>query len=116
MINGLRAKAGQAPLTYLTELSLEQFRAEYEKVLPVEILGSEFLRQYQSHDDPVTKISPDATYCVAGPTRHPIGENERVLKFMDALRAARTGDEKALVTAGECMFGAHDSYKNNCHL
>ena len=116
IINEFRAKAGQPPLTYLTELSLEQFRAEYEKVLPIEILGSEFLRQYQSHDDAVTKISPDATYCVAGPTRHPIGENERVLKFMDALRAAKSGDEKALITAGECMFGAHDSYKNNCHL
>ncbi len=39
-----------------------------------------------------------------------------MLKFMDALRAAKNGDEKALITAGECMYGAHDSYKNNCHL
>lgn len=116
IINEIRAKAGQPPLTYLTELSLKQFGAAYEKLLPVEILGSAFLKQHQTHDDAVTKISPDATYCVAGPTRHPIGENERVLKFMDALRAAKTGDEQALITAGECMFGAHDSYKNNCHL
>jgi L-arabinokinase len=74
------------------------------------------LRKHKTHDDPVTKISPDATYRVAGPTRHPVEENERVLKFMDALRAAKSGDEKSLVTAGECMYGAHDSYKNNCHL
>jgi L-arabinokinase len=116
IINDLRAKAGQVALPYLTELSVEKFRAEYEQVLPGEILGSEFLRRHQTHDDPVTKISPDATYRVAGPTRHPIEENARVLKFMDALRAAKAGDETALVTAGECMFGAHDSYKNNCQL
>ena len=116
MINDLRAKTGKGALDYLTELSMEQFRAEYEKALPQEIVGSEFLRLHKTHDDPVTKISPDATYSVVGPTRHPIGENERVLKFMDALRAAKNGDEKALITAGDCMYGAHDSYKNNCHL
>lgn len=116
MINDLRAKSGVAPVTHLTELTVKQFRAEFENFLPAEILGSEFLKQHQSHDDAVTKISPDATYRVAGPTRHPIEENERVLAFMAALRAAKSGDELALVRAGECMFGAHDSYKNNCHL
>jgi len=116
MINDLRAKTGKGALDYLTELSMEQFRAEYEKALPQEIVGSEFLRLHKTHDDPVTKISPDATYRVVGPTRHPIGENERVLRFMDALRAAKDGDEAALITAGECMYGAHDSYKNNCNL
>lgn len=116
IINDHRAKTGAAALTYLTELPVKQFRAEYENLLPTEILGSEFLKQHQSHEDAVTKISPDATYSVAGPTRHPIEENERVLKFMDALRSAKGSDETALVTAGECMFGAHDSYKNNCQL
>lgn len=116
IINDHRARTGVAALPYLTELTVKQFRAEYEKLLPTEILGSEFLKQHQSHEDAVTKISPDATYSVAGPTRHPIEENERVLKFMDALRSAKGGDETALVTAGECMFGAHDSYKHNCQL
>jgi L-arabinokinase len=116
IINEARASAGQAPLTHLTELTVAQFRRDYEKLLPQKIVGSEFLRQYASHDDAVTKISPDATYSVVGPTRHPIEENERVLRFMDALRAANGGDTQALVTAGECMVGAHDSYKNNCQL
>ena len=35
---------------------------------------------------------------------------------MDALRAAGSGDQGALITAGQCMFGAHDSYRNNCRL
>jgi galactokinase len=116
IINEIRAKTGRSALDYLTELSVEQFRAEYAAELPGELVGSEFLSRHKTHDDPVTKIQPDATYRVAGPTRHPIEENERVLKFMDALRAAGASDEKALITAGECMYGAHDSYRNNCHL
>ena len=116
IINELRAQTGRSPLDYLTELSVAQFNSEYAAQLPAELVGSKFLAQHKTHDDPVTKIQPDATYCVAGPTRHPVEENERVLKFMDALRAAKTGDEAALITAGECMYGAHDSYKNNCHL
>ena len=116
IINDIRAKTGRSALDYLTELSVEQFRAEYAAELPDELVGSEFLARHKTHDDPVTKIQPDATYRVAGPTRHPIEENERVLKFMDALRAAGAGDEKALITAGECMYGAHDSYRDNCHL
>ena len=55
------------------------------------MVGSEFLAQYKTHDDPVTTIQPDATYRVAGPTRHPIEENERVLRFIAALQAARSG-------------------------
>ena len=115
IINDLRARKGRAALGYLTEISSAEFK-QYAREIPEEILGSEFLARHKTHDDPVTKISPDATYRVAGPTRHPIEENERVLKFMKALRAAKNGGEKSLVTAGECMYGAHQSYRDNCHL
>lgn len=116
IINDLRATTGRGALEYLTELSVDQFRAEYEKALPETIVGSRFLERHRTHDDPVTTIQPDATYRVAGPTRHPIEENERVLGFMDALRAAQDGNEKALIAAGECMYGAHASYRDNCGL
>jgi len=116
MINEIRARTGQAALTHLTELSPQDFRASYEKEIPEAIVGSEFLGRFKTHEDRVTTIQPDATYRVVGPTRHPIDENDRVLKFMDALRAAKNGDEKGLITAGECMYGAHASYKDNCHL
>jgi L-arabinokinase len=116
IINDIRARTGRGALDYLTELSTEELRDQYAPKIPEQLLGSEFLTRHKTHDDPVTKISPDATYRVAGPTRHPVEENERVLKFMDALRAAKAGDETALVTAGECMYGAHDSYRNNCQL
>jgi len=116
IINDIRARTGRSALAYLTELSSQELREQYAPEIPEQLLGSEFLGRHKTHDDPVTKISPDATYRVAGPTRHPVEENERVLKFMDALRAAKSGDETALVTAGECMYGAHDSYRNNCQL
>ena len=116
IINEIRARTGRAALNYLTEISSAEFQGEYEKGIPETFLGSEFLAKYKTHDDPVTTIQPDATYQVAGPTRHPVGENERVLKFMDALRAAKDGDEKSLVAAGEQMYAAHASYRDNCKL
>jgi galactokinase len=116
IINDLRARTGRSALAYLTELTSCELREQYGPEIPEQLLGSEFLTRHKTHDDPVTKISPDATYRVAGPTRHPVEENERVLKFMDALRDAKCGDEAALVTAGACMYGAHDSYRHNCHL
>jgi galactokinase len=116
IINELRARTGRAPVNYLTEISAAELKAEYQAQIPETILGSDFLTQYKTHDDPVTTIQPDATYRVAGPTRHPVGENERVLKFIEALKSARAGDETALVAAGELMYGAHESYRDNCRL
>ncbi len=95
---------------------MAEYEEQYAREIPAQIIGSQFLEKYKTHDDPVTRIQPDATYRVAGPTRHPIYENERVLKFMDSLRAAQGGDSSALVTAGECMYGAHESYRDNCQL
>ena len=116
IVNEIRARTGRAPLNYLTEISSAEFQNEYEKEIPETILGSDFLAKYKTHDDPVTTIQPDATYRVVGPTRHPVGENERVLKFIAALQAAKSGDEKALIAAGELMYGAHESYRDNCKL
>jgi galactokinase len=116
IVNDLRARTGRAPLDYLTELSVDDYRSQYARDMPDEIVGSAFLERHKTHDDPVTKVQPDARYRVAGPTRHPIEENERVLAFIGALEAASAGDDRALVTAGECMYAAHESYKTNCRL
>jgi L-arabinokinase len=116
IINDIRARTGRGALDYLTELSNAELQQQFAAEIPEQLLGSEFLKKHKTHDDPVTKISPDATYRVAGPTRHPVEENERVLNFMDALRAAKNGGEKPLIAAGECMYGAHQSYRDNCRL
>lgn len=116
IINEIRARTGRAALNYLAEISSAEFDGEFEKDIPATMLGSEFLAKYKTHDDPVTTIQPDASYRVAGPTRHPVGENERVLKFIEALQQAKGGEESGLVTAGELMYDAHESYRHNCHL
>ena len=116
IINEVRARTGRASLSYLTELSVKELRAEYASQTPESLLGSEFLAQYKTHDDPVTTIQPDATYRVAGPARHPVEENERVMRFIAALEAANAGDKRACVEAGEAMFGSHQSYRDNCRL
>ena len=45
-----------------------------------------------------------------------MAENERVLKYIEALKAAKNGDEKSLVAAGALMYAAHESYRDNCKL
>jgi len=116
IINSLRADRGASPLAYLCDISSKEFLSDYLPHLPASISGSEFVERYRTHDDPVTAIQPDAVYRVDGPTRHPVEENERVVKFMDGLRQANEGDEAGLITAGEMMYAAHESYKTNCDL
>lgn len=116
MINASREKAGKAALSFLTELTPQEFRSNHEKELPERLLGSEFLALHKTHDDPVTTIQPDAFYRVAGPTRHPIEENDRVLRFMEHLREAPKNGEQSLIAAGELMYAAHESYRSNCDL
>jgi galactokinase len=116
IINDLRARQGRTAINYLTELTPAEFANDCQAQLPQEIVGADFVAKYKTHDDSVTTIQPGATYRVAGPTAHPVYENDRVLRFMDALRAGANGDEAALTTAGELMYGAHASYRDNCHL
>ena len=116
IINHIRAKNGKNPIQYLTELDVDSFEKNYREILPETMIGSEFLAKHQFHDDPITKIQPDATYRIFGPTAHPVYENQRVLQFIDHLKAAADKNEAALIAAGECMFAAHDSYRDNCLL
>ena len=116
MINEIRARTGRAALNYLTEISVSEWSKEYAAHIPDTIVGSDFLARFKTHDDPVTTVQPDATYRVAGPARLPVEENERVMRFIDSMKAARDGDERACISAGENMYAAHESYRRNCHL
>ena len=116
IINHLRAERGESPLQYLTELDADIFEREYFDALPQTLRGAEFLERYLTHEDAITKIQPDATYRVQGPTAHPVHENARVLKFISHLQRAAAQNQDALSAAGECMCAAHESYRTNCLL
>ena len=105
IINHVRAQQGDKPLQYLTELTPDSFEKNYRECLPDTIVGSEFLTRYQSHDDPITRIQPDATYRVVGPTAHPVYENYRVLKFIDHLNAATQDGQNEDRSQGERPAG-----------
>lgn len=116
IINTLRKKSGRPAIAHLAELTPEEFRRDALPQLPEKMKGADFLCAYGSHDDPATVIQPDAVYRIAGPTQHPVEENQRVLTFMQALSDAGGGDSAALARAGEMMYAAHESYRENCHL
>jgi len=58
IINHIRAKNGEKPLQYLTELAVDSFEKNYRNVLPETMIGSEFLAKHQSHDDRSQRFSP----------------------------------------------------------
>lgn len=116
IVNAIRARSGKAPLDYLTTLTPEEWNGSFRDEVPEEITGAEFLAAHRTHDDPVTTVQPGAVYRVRGPAEHAVLENDRVLRFMEALRAAPADGERALVAAGERMYEAHASYRDNCRL
>lgn len=116
MINALRAESGKAPIDYLTMLAPDEWNDIYRNQIPEEINGAEFLSLLRTHDDPVTTVQPGAVYRVRGPTEHAVLENDRVMRFMAALKAAADGNEDRLIAAGELMYEAHASYRDNCRL
>ena len=83
IINDIRARKGHDALDYLTEISVTDLKSHYCSEIPDTMLGSKFFARYKTHDDPVTRIQPDATYRVRPNGVHPIEENERVLRFIE---------------------------------
>ncbi len=114
IINAARASKGEKEIQYLTELGAAEFEKKYRGLLPETISGSGFLKKFRTHEDPATEIRHDRAYRVAGPTAHPVHENQRVLGFIQALKTAK--DEKDFIKAGTYMFACHESYGKNCRL
>ncbi|HRT04981.1 MAG TPA: GHMP kinase [Kiritimatiellia bacterium] len=112
ILNDLRARDGLPAVKHLTEISDKEFAAR-SRHLPETLKGAEFLQRYGSHGDAATTIRPGTLYRVRGPARHAVRENERVLRFIAALRR---GGEAGCVAAGREMYGAHASYRDECRL
>lgn len=116
IINELRQFHNLAPVKHLTELTCEEFNSDYAPHLPRAMKGGEFLRAYGTHNDPVTRIDPETVYRIAGPTRHPVEEHDRVARFVRCLREFDDRGEAACIEAGRCMFDSHESYRVSAEL
>ncbi|MBN1353034.1 hypothetical protein JXJ21_26830 [candidate division KSB1 bacterium] len=114
--NGKLSSHDQLP--YLCNLCPEEFENHYRNVLPEQISGDNFIKNYGDHDDPATQIDPKMNYPVRSRTSHPIYENDRVLKFIDLIQKANEddGQDSHLRQAGKLMLASHQSYDRNCEL
>jgi galactokinase len=95
-------------LGYLANITPQEFCHCFERILPTEVSGEDFLKQFGGTTDYVTQVDPTRNYAVLYPTRHPIEENARVHRFRTLLKETIT--ESALCGLGELMYAAHSSY------
>ena len=103
----LRDRA-DVPNDYLANVSPSRFDEALARLLPEEMSGAAFLRQYGSTADPVTSVDPARVYSVRVPTAHPIREHDRVGTFRRLLLGP--GDEAQKRQLGELMYQSHASY------
>lgn len=96
---------------YLANITPAEFERRFATKLPRAISGKEFLAKFNGITDTVTRVSPDKTYSVFCPTKHPVYENSRVQEFAKLL----TSPEPDLEKLGELMYSSHESY-SSCGL
>ncbi|MCA9251988.1 MAG: hypothetical protein KDA54_12725 [Phycisphaerales bacterium] len=116
LING--ANAGQDEWHgYLARISVAEYVERFRDLLPTKIKGKQFLERFGPLPDPTAVIDANDTYKIRSRTEHHIYENERVCHFVERLsRANRTGDDNAIIEAGELMYASHWSYGQRCGL
>jgi len=103
---------------YLANVDYDEFKKKYEKLLPDEITGAEFLYQYGGLTDDLSNIYSDKLYFPKKCGRHPIAENHRIEIFATLLNELQvsTSDKKKLLTeAGALMYASHNGY-SDCGL
>lgn len=101
---------------YLSNLTLSDFRTDYERRLPEKLSGKEFLAQIGNHMDPFTRIDPDVEYPVRAAVRYAVEENARVQTVLALLRSpASNTSDATMQTLGEVFSESHAAY-NQCGL
>ncbi len=102
---------------YLARLPLRDWELLYQRLLPAEMDGAEFLARYGGTVDTATAVDPRRCYRVAAAVAHHVLENARAPQLLAALAAyAADRDPAALVRAGELLLASHDSYRDNVGL
>lgn len=92
---------------YLSDVPASVFREHYERRLPEEVAGGEFIREFATHADPYSRVLPEQRYRVRACTRYSIEENLRIRLFVEL---AKSQSESAWPLMGELMYQSHWSY------
>ncbi len=99
---------------YLANISPHEFNEEFRRLLPERLTGRSFLRRYERTIDAVTSVKSRKTYAIRDSTAHPVYENARVHRFVDALRQInkQVGRKRRSMIAevGSLMYQSHDAY------
>ncbi len=90
---------------YLANMRPSMFRSNYEDRLPELMTGAEYLRNGQTHVDPLTLVAPEASYQIRACARLAIEESQRARMFLELARAGSGFEEM-----GELMYQSHYGY------
>jgi len=107
---------------YLANLDPDDYKRLFRPYVPERLKGGEFLLQYGSTVDKVTRVEPDHIYSVQRATDHHVLEARRVANFVSYLEqaaAAPPGTRERgspLDRAGHLMYASHVSYTNDALL
>lgn len=99
---------------FLANISLSQFRQEFQTLLPESIKGSDFIGQFGCSIDSATSVDPEKYYKIKACGSHPIEENFRIGVFMQLLKSYSKSTNKTalLKQLGELMFQSHAGYSS----
>jgi galactokinase len=102
---------------FLANIQPSEFKEQFEKNLPEEMSGREFIEKYKIIIDPVTKVFSEKKYKIRQCTLHPVYENARVHTFMNLLKDFNSKPDKESIckNMGELMYQSHQSY-SDCGL
>lgn len=99
-----------ADLNYLCNVDLSEWEKRYRKAVLAKITGEEFIKRYQTHDDPATVLNPEKRYFPRSATEHHLSENRRSEKLLELLDAGSGENRQALAEAGQLLYESHASY------
>ena len=101
----------------LCNISLDEYRKNFARLLPVEIRGSDFLQKYQTLEDNVVTINSDKIYRIRSRVEHAIHENYREKNFQAILSQTKSWVSiHEIIEAGEIMYASHWSFRRRLGL
>jgi L-arabinokinase len=104
---GLQIIQSHRNISYLTDLTVEEFENNFLHLLPKEIKGADFMISHGDLEDEQTSIDPQVSYFVRDAASFPIYEHERSQKFLNLLENGEM-DKQAL---GQLMLMSHKGYQ-----